>query len=398
MKKPNLFFAPLSEHGERPHAILSMSQADRFMTCPGSVMLSANLPPSKSSSAAEEGTFAHGLSEVLLRNRVLKKKEALPAIPEEYDTRMLELCEAYAGMVCALTGDTHIEVALDFKGLHHNLGGTSDVVNIDGPVMRVIDLKFGRAPVSAKDNAQLLGYAVGARKTFDVRPESIELMIYQPRAKHSRHTVTAAELDAFEAKLQAAAILTDDPFAPLQMTDKGCFWCRAKPICPEYAKVAKAAVRAEFATPAPKKNTPSAIAPANLLDSLELAQKLAPWCAAVVLQAKDALATDPEALPGYSLKPGRKMAKWDDEESTLLELKGLINCLDGEARDLIASALFTPPGLQAPGKVRACLEDMELMLSASTDVSVLEALKAAANAAFTETAAASSLVKVKGLE
>lgn len=92
------------------------------------------------------------------------------------------------------------------------------------------------------------------------------------------------------------------------------------------------------------------------------------------------------------------MAKWDDEESTLLELKGLINCLDGEARDLIASALFTPPGLQAPGKVRACLEDMELMLSASTDVSIVEALKAAANAAFTETAAASSLVKVKGLE
>ena len=398
MKKSKLILPPITEHKERSHAVLSMSQAERYMACPGSVMLSHGVDRSRSSAAAEEGTFAHEVSEIMFRNRAGKKKWPLPAVPKAYDPHLLAHCETYVDTVCALTGDIHIEVDLQFKGMHPNLGGSSDVVNIDGPVMRVIDLKFGKSPVSAKDNPQLMGYAVGARKTFDVKPKVIELMIHQPRAKHSKHVITDEELDAFEVELQAAAVLTDDPFAPLQMTDKGCFWCRAKPVCPEYAKVAKAAAASEFAAAPPKKGTPSAIEPVKLLDALVLAQKLAPWCDAVLLQAKDALAADPAALPGYALKPGRKMSKWEDETAAMRDLETLIADLGAEAQDYIRSIVFTLPGLQAPNKVLARLEDADLLMPTKHDELVLAKIAKLVDSAFTSNEAASSLVKAKGLE
>lgn len=49
------------------HAKLSPSAAERWMTCPGSVVLSEGMPE-KTSAFAEEGTQAHALAEMLLNN------------------------------------------------------------------------------------------------------------------------------------------------------------------------------------------------------------------------------------------------------------------------------------------------------------------------------------------
>ena len=53
-------------HNERAHAILSASGAKRWLSCPPSARLSENFE-NKSSVFAEEGTFAHELSELEIK-------------------------------------------------------------------------------------------------------------------------------------------------------------------------------------------------------------------------------------------------------------------------------------------------------------------------------------------
>lgn len=49
------------------HALLSPSSAVRWMTCPGSVALTKDMPDT-SSKFADEGTLAHALAERALRD------------------------------------------------------------------------------------------------------------------------------------------------------------------------------------------------------------------------------------------------------------------------------------------------------------------------------------------
>ena len=58
------------------HATLSPSAAVRWINCPGSVGISAQLPPAPSSTYADEGTLAHLFAEhkVLLAADEITKK------------------------------------------------------------------------------------------------------------------------------------------------------------------------------------------------------------------------------------------------------------------------------------------------------------------------------------
>lgn len=386
-------------HEDRPHAILSMSQAERFMTCPGSVMLSRSITTAQTSSdAAKEGTLAHTISEALFREAKTGLPSALPQIPDHYDPHMLSHCRNYVDQVLTLKGDIYIEVELDkgLASLHRNLGGTSDLVNVPNKhTLRVGDLKFGRSPVSAIENTQLLGYAVGARRTLQVKPKTIELSIYQPRGKDSTWTCSADYLDAFEERLALAAYQTDDAFAPLVMSDKGCFWCKAKPICPEYAKKARAAAANEFSGPAPKAKTASKIVPEKLLTSLALAQTLLPWCDAVILQAKEALINDATALPGYGLKPGRAMQKWKELESVTKAVQESLLKLPLDLQAKLQPQIFSLPKLNTPAEVAAVFEDAELFSTSEADTIILTWLKRYITNNIEKSNASPSLIKVK---
>lgn len=390
------------DHGARAHAILSMSQAERYMACPGSVLLSASITTAqKSSVAADEGTMAHTIAELIFRQVDTGIPVPLPLIPAEYDPHMLEHCENYVRAVCALPGTSYIEMALDFGGLHKNLGGTSDLVNISADSnndwhMTVGDLKFGKSPVSAIKNPQLMGYAVGARKTLQVAPKTITLMIFQPRGKNSSWTCSAADLDAFEAELVAAAHLTDDYFAPLKMTDKGCFWCKAKPICPEYLRAAQEAAKNEFAGPAPKAKTAAKIEPAKLTDAVLLAQQLAPWCEAVLQQAKDELAKDPNAVQGYGLKPGRLMQKWTEPDAVLELVTSALDRIkvDEDLLEAVLTAVVEPRAIKAPAKAIAALNSVPLFDCPSAYAAVVNDLATALADKVVSSNAAASLVRL----
>jgi hypothetical protein len=175
------------QHTERAHARLSASRAERFMTCPGSVRLEAQMPPEPAGEAAAIGTHIHELSEKLLRGEELDNPDL--------DPEHVAMAQEYATFVNTLVTSPRkrmIEVNVDagLKSLHPALGGTADAVLVDGDHLILVDLKTGRVPVEAKDNKQLLTYALGVMRQFNA-PASIQctMHIFQPRAGHSKWTV-----------------------------------------------------------------------------------------------------------------------------------------------------------------------------------------------------------------
>ncbi|MGC7974558.1 DUF2800 domain-containing protein, partial [Salmonella enterica] len=54
------------------------------------------------------------------------------------------------------------ELRVNAPDIHEELWGTSDVVILAGDILHIVDFKFGRLPVHAKDNPQLKIYAYAA--------------------------------------------------------------------------------------------------------------------------------------------------------------------------------------------------------------------------------------------
>ena len=295
------------DHKERAHARLSASRISRVMTCPGSVRLEAQMPPELAGEAAAIGTHIHELSEKLLRGEELDSPDL--------DPEHVAMAQDYATFVNTLVTSPRkrmIEVNVDagLKSLHQALGGTADAVLVDGDHLHVIDLKTGRVLVEAKDNKQLLTYALGVMRQFNA-PASIQctMHIFQPRAGHSKWTVSGIDLITHGLELKKAADLALSPDAPTNPSPDACKYCKAKTICPSMRQKVQDNARKEFATD-------TAITP----EMLELAHLAADWSDAVITAAKKQL-TEGVTISGWNLKPGRKTRFWKSEALAAAALK-----------------------------------------------------------------------------
>ena len=295
------------QHAERKHARLSASRAERFMTCPGSVRLESQMPYEPAGEAAALGTMLHELSEKILRGEELDDPDL--------DPEHLQLAQSYADYVNGISANPRkklIEVNVDagLKSLHQSLGGTADAVIVEGDHLHVIDAKFGRVLVEAKDNKQLLTYALGVMRQFNA-PASIQctMHIFQPRAGHSKWTVSGVDLITHGHELKKAAELALSPDAPVIPSPDACKYCKAKTICPAMRQKVQDNARKEFAPD-------TAITP----EMLELATLAADWSDAVITAAKKQL-TDGETISGWNLKPGRKTRFWKSEALAAAALK-----------------------------------------------------------------------------
>lgn len=81
------------------HAKLSPSAAVRWLTCPGSIRLSADIPDT-SSPAAEEGTLAHELGELALLEGV-----DTADVAGDYPQEMREYIQGYVDYVRSFEHD-----------------------------------------------------------------------------------------------------------------------------------------------------------------------------------------------------------------------------------------------------------------------------------------------------
>lgn len=198
----------MSGHADRVHAVLSASSAHKWIHCPPSAQLEAQLPDTRSPEAAE-GTLAHEIAELKLRKHftVMKAseyKKSLKALQEQplYDPEMDTLTDAYrdyiTDIVHSFPNKPHIavEVRIDYSHIAPEGFGTCDCIIIGGDTLRVIDFKYGKGvPVSAEENPQMMLYALGALVKYSLLYEikNVILAIFQPRLDGASEWGTTAD-------------------------------------------------------------------------------------------------------------------------------------------------------------------------------------------------------------
>ena len=322
------------QHTNRKHARLSASRMDRVMSCPGSYRLESKMPYEPAGEAAAIGTAIHELSEKLLRGEAVNSID----YPDDHLNMALEYVE-FINRLVENPRKRMIEVNVDagLKTLHQSLGGTADVVLVEGDHLHVVDLKTGRVLVDAENNKQLLTYALGVMRMLNA-PASIQctMHIFQPRAGHSKWTVSGTDLISHGHDLLAAAnlALTDD--APTNPSTNACKYCKAKPICPSMRQKVQDNARIEFADLVKKADKDDTIAvPHVTSDEIELAQLAAIWSEAVLESAKRQI-TSGSPIQGWTLRPGRKTKFWKSDALAYEALKSYPQAFDLKSPSAIA--------------------------------------------------------------
>lgn len=330
--------APVN-HEVRKHARLSASRMDRVMSCPGSYRLESLMPYEPAGPAAAIGTAIHELSEKLLRG------EAVNAI--DYPDDHLNMALEYVEFINRLVENPRkrmIEVNVDagLKSLHQSLGGTADAVLVEGDHLHVVDLKSGRVLVDAENNKQLLTYALGVMRMLNA-PASIQctMHIFQPRAGHSKWTVSGTDLISHGHDLLAAANLALSDDAPTNPSTNACKYCKAKPICPSMRQKVQDNARIEFADLVKKAEKDETVqVPPVSSEEIELAQLAAMWSDAVLESAKRQI-TSGSPIQGWALRPGRKTKFWKSDALAYEALKAYPQAFDLKSPSAIAKLDIT---------------------------------------------------------
>lgn len=326
-------------HAERPHSVLGPSSAYQWMACTPSALLGRDFPDA-SSPAAAEGTLAHELAELKVRNyfyttefgkrkltaavRELKKRELwqdeMMGYTDEYLDYVKSVAMKFPSSPCV---DIERRVELDAYVPHlpdeKETSGTADCILVGGNVLHVIDFKYGKSPegrVKAEWNPQMLLYALGAYEAYKILYpiETVRLSIVQPRLSDgiSEWECTLDEMLQFGQYVReraALAVKGEGEFAPALKT---CRYCRAKGRCK--ARAEKNVELAFLVGTDPR-----------LLTNVELGQYLlkgrgvAKWLSdAQDLALAECLAG--KEVPGWKAVEGRGSREWTDMDEAFKAL------------------------------------------------------------------------------
>lgn len=275
---------------------------------------------------AAEGTAAHGIAALCLENGC----EAYDYVGMTYEVddhvitldaeMMRQVQVGYVEPVLArAAGDTIlVEQKLPLKPVTgEDSFGTADVVILHDKSISIVDLKFGQGlRIDAKDNDQLLTYALAAYKEFGHRVKDIEhvdLVIIQPRLNHtSEWRVSIEELEAYGVRLAIMIDAIEHGNIKINPGAEQCRWCAKAPTCSVLAVTTLQAVGADF-------DNLDQAPDARDADNAELAKKLAAvetvkaWIKAVEEESRKRLLNG-QSLPGFKLVEGRRGSrKWVDE-------------------------------------------------------------------------------------
>jgi hypothetical protein len=295
------------------------------------VKLCESLPPQESSPFAEEGTAAHELAEACL----IDERDAISYLGEEFNgfrvtEEMADAVQVYVDTVNGYATEgtvLEVEKRFDLSWLYEGMFGTNDACVLEPfGTLTIIDYKHGAGiAVEAKDNPQLMYYALGAARDEDFT--DVRMVIVQPRANHVDgpvrvHTITIAELGEFAEKLYDAAIRTEDDDAGFK-AGKHCRFCTALPTCGEARKTALETAAQKFDVVAEDKEVvlpaPEDLTPKQMARVLDASTFIRDWANSVEAHALRAMRNG-VTIPEYKLVQKRSNRRWKDEKEVFTSL------------------------------------------------------------------------------
>lgn len=276
------------------HALLSPSGAKKWLSCAASLACEKDIPNTSGKSAVT-GTACHTIAEVHLNQYI--KGTALPLerevgayVLDEGKGQIKALISPMKGAVL-ITADmieqvrkytdyckaiidvatyAKLEMRVNLTEVLHpgyegvETFGTADLVavqelaNTDEHMLIIGDLKTGRHRVEAKENKQLMLYALGVYRRIKRRYNIavVRLVIFQPYAGGaSEWDISVEGLELFAKFAQKRALLALDAYSRgkknLKASDfrpsvDGCQWCRFSEQCAARTKTVNAVLAEEL--------------------------------------------------------------------------------------------------------------------------------------------------------
>lgn len=339
------------------HALLSPSGAKKWLSCAASLACEKDIP-NTSGKAAVTGTACHTIAEVHL-NQYIKGT----ALPLEREVGAYVLDEG-RGQIKALIGPmkgavlitadmieqvrkytdyckaiidvatyAKLEMRVNLTEVLHpgyegvETFGTADLVavqelaNTDEHILIIGDLKTGRHRVEAKENKQLMLYALGVYRRLKRRYNItvVRLVIFQPCAGGaSEWDISVEGLELFAKFAQKRALLALDAYSRgkknLKASDfkpsvDGCQWCRFSEQCAARTKTVNAVLAEEL-----EDDFALELTPEQLVAEYEKLPLLRQHIDKVEKAMAAALHSG-KKVPGYKLVEGRPGNRaWKDAE------------------------------------------------------------------------------------
>lgn len=313
------------------HALLGPSSAHRWLVCTPSARLEEGMAD-KGSKWSTEGTLAHRMGELLLRERfegadVTADLEVVMQDPL-YTAAMGEHMDDYLALVEERMAEAKnrcadplifIEQKLDYSEYVPEGFGTADCVIIADGQMDVIDLKYGAGiPVSAQDNPQMKLYGLGCVLAFGwaYEVDTVRATIFQPRLDSADTFTVRAKtlLDWAETELREKARQAWEGAGEFCPGDHQCKWCKVSATCRARAEYQLELARYEF-------EQPPTLAPYEIADVLTRLPGLLSWAKQVEAYALDQAVNNGQHYPGYKVVEGRSNRKYADENAIAKTLK-----------------------------------------------------------------------------
>ena len=346
------------------HALLSASSSKRWLNCPPSARLCAEIEDT-TSEYAKEGTDAHTLCEykvkTMLGIEMQDPTETLVYYNEEmercandyacYIMDGLEVIKNYCKDPLVL-----IEQKLDFSRYVPEGFGTGDCVIVADKTLYIFDFKYGKGvEVESENNTQMMCYAVGALELFDslYDIENVCMIIFQPRIEN----ISVSNMNVTE--LYNWAENTLKPIAELAYEGKGefkagdhCQFCKIKATCRKRAEYNMELAKYDFEEPAE-------LTDEEISSILIKSNDLVSWVSDVKEYALNQ-AIQGKNYPNLKLVEGRSNRKYLNEEEVaiavtnagydpyekkLLGITSMTNLLGRtKFNDLLGSLIYKPPG------------------------------------------------------
>lgn len=308
---------------QRAHALLSASAADRWLHCPPSARLTADMPDTGSPYAAE-GTLAHAIAELYLRKRytaamgpkkyatALKKLQASEFYNPDMDKALAEYYDLVERTVLAYPKTPHValELRLDLTDWVPESFGTGDCIIVGGNALHIIDYKHGQGvPVSAEDNPQMMLYALGAIKHYGMfyDIQQVGMTICQPRVDNIWTCAkTVADLQAWGESIKPTAQTAFDGKGDFT-AGEWCRFCKARASC--RARHNQHTALEDFGGVLPPLLTPDEVG-----DALTRGRTLAAWLKDLEDYALGACLAGKD-IPGWKAVEGRSTRQFTDSDA-----------------------------------------------------------------------------------